>query len=129
MRLKAPLIALALCAAALPAWAEEPAAFAEAKIAAGKAMFESGCHRCHAPNAKDPSYGPALTGIVGRQAGSFEGYEYSEALGGAPFVWTPAALKAWMEDNQHFLPGTKMRHVGITDTAVQDFIIAYLRTL
>lgn len=44
-------------------------------------------------------------------------------------VWTPAALRAWMEDNTGFMPGTRMRHVGITDPTVQDFILSYLETL
>ena len=34
-----------------------------------------------------------------------------------------------MEDNAGFMPGTKMRHVGIADTTVQDFILAYLASI
>ena len=67
-----------------------------------------------------------LSGVVGRQAGTAEGYEFSEALAASGIVWTPAALRAWLEDNDGFMPGTKMRHVGVTDRTVQDFIIAYL---
>ncbi len=58
-----------------------------------------------------------------------EGYDYSETLANAPIAWTPDALRAWMEDNTGFMPGTKMRHVGITDRTVQDFILSYLATL
>lgn len=53
-------------------------------------------------------------------------YDYSVALAASGIVWTPAALRAWMEDNDGFMPGTRMRHVGITDRTVQDFILAYL---
>ena len=88
-----------------------------------------GCHRCHAPNSDDPSYGPGLENIVGRSAGSIDGYEYSEALAGSGIVWTPAALRAWMEDNDGFMPGTKMRHVGIGDRTTQDFVLAYLTSI
>ena len=68
-------------------------------------------------------------GIVGREAGSVAGYEYSEALAQSGIVWTPAALRAWMEDNKGLMPGTKMRHVGISDRTVQDFILAYLGSI
>ncbi|SFR45896.1 c-type cytochrome [Litoreibacter janthinus] len=105
------------------------AAYESVKIEAGKTLFDAECHRCHADNSSDPSYGPSLSGIVGRAAGTHEGYDYSEALSNAPIVWTPAALRAWMEDNTGFMPGTKMRHVGITDRTVQDFILSYLATL
>ncbi|WP_298850098.1 c-type cytochrome [uncultured Ruegeria sp.] len=103
--------------------------FEKIKIEAGETLFFSECRRCHAPDSTDPSYGPALDNIVGRVAGKVEGYEYSEALAGSGIVWTPAALRAWMEDNDGFMPGTKMRHVGIVDRTVQDFILAYLGSL
>lgn len=98
----------------------------EAKIIAGEALFHKTCRRCHSPDAAHESYGPPLVGVIGRQAGTYEGYEYSPALKNSGIVWTPAALRAWMEDNKGFMPGTKMRHVGITDPEVQDFILSYI---
>ena len=38
-------------------------------------------------------------------------------------------LRAWMADNQDFLPGTRMRHVSIHDKAEQDFLLAYINSL
>jgi len=123
--MKAIWIAAALVAVPLaaPALADT---FETVKVAAGRQLFDAECHRCHAVDADKASYGPLLEGVVGRRAGSFEGYPYSEALAGAGFVWTPGALKAWMEANDELVPGTKMRHVGITDPTVQDFIVSYL---
>lgn len=114
---------------ALPTLADDAGSFDQIKVGAGKALFEAECRRCHATDASDPSYGPLLEGVVGREAGTFAGYPYSEALKGAGFVWTEGALKAWMEDNDGFVPGTKMRHVGIDDATVQDFILAYLQSI
>lgn len=99
------------------------------KIEAGRSLFDSSCHRCHSVDADKASYGPLLDGVVGRRAGSFDGYPYSEALKAAGFVWTPGALRAWMEANDELVPGTKMRHVGISDPTVQDFIVSYLQSL
>lgn len=114
----------ALCAT--PALADT---FGKVKVEAGKQLFDGECHRCHSVEADKTSYGPLLDGVVGRKAGSFEGYPYSKALAGAGFVWTPGALRAWMEANDELVPGTKMRHVGITDPTVQDFIISYLESI
>ncbi len=124
------ILSLGLAASAVsaaPAYAQST--FDRVKVEAGETLFLSECRRCHAPGATDPSYGPQLDGVVGRRAGTVDGYEYSEALAGSGIVWTPAALRAWMEDNDGFMPGTKMRHVGIEDRTVQDFILAYLSSI
>lgn len=99
------------------------------KIEAGEKLFNSECRKCHAPGATGPSYGPPLENIVGRGAGTVPNYDYSTALEASGIVWTPAALRAWMEDNDGFMPGTKMRHVGIEDRTVQDFILAHLQNI
>ncbi len=103
--------------------------FEEVKITAGETLFQAECRRCHSPDADHDSYGPPLENIVGRAAGSYQDYDYSTALEASGIVWTPAALRAWMEDNDGFMPGTKMRHVGIEDRTVQDFILAYLTSI
>ncbi len=103
--------------------------FERAKVMAGEMLYKQECRRCHAPDATDPSYGPPLENVIGRGAGTFPDYDYSTALEASGIVWTPAALRAWMEDNSGFLPGTKMRHVGITDRTVQDFILSYLASI
>ena len=112
--------------AALPAHAD---AFAEVKVLAGKTLYDGECRRCHATDSTDPSYGPPLENVLYRAAGMVEDYDYSTALSASGIVWTPAALRAWMEDNDGFMPGTKMRHVGIEDRTVQDFILAYLASI
>jgi cytochrome c len=121
------ILALAAAAVAGPALADATAE--NARVAAGEILFVDRCRICHSPDPATPSYGPMLTGIVGRKAGAVEGYEYSDALAAAGFVWTPEALRAWMANNDGFMPGTKMRHVGVTDPAEQDFILAYLQSI
>lgn len=126
----AAILAALAAFAAVPARADDPAAWQQIKVEAGQKLFEASCRRCHAIDAEDrQSYGPLLEGVVGRKAGTFEGYAYSKAMAGSGIVWTPAALRAWMEDNDGFMPGTKMRHVGIEDPTVQDFILAYLESV
>lgn len=97
--------------------------------AAGRAVFDEHCARCHNPDAAGKTYGPSLVGIIGRKAASVEGFEYSDALKKSGLVWTVDALRAWMADNTGLLPGTRMRHVGVNDPLEQDMLLAYLNTL
>ena len=131
MKLPFPRAALAMLAALsmTPETVLADDTFDRIKIEAGQELFVSTCRRCHTQGADIETYGPSLENIIGRKAGSVEGYEYSDALKGSGIVWTDAALRAWMEDNDGFMPGTKMRHVGIEDRTVQDFILAYLHSV
>ncbi|MFM2355666.1 MAG: cytochrome c2-2 [Pseudomonadota bacterium] len=117
----------ALLLPALPALAQDQSA--QIKLDAGRAFFDAECRRCHSTDADRSSYGPLLDGVLGRKAGTLPGYPYSAALAGAGFVWTSGALKAWMEANDALVPDTKMRHVGISDPTVQDFVVTYLESL
>lgn len=118
-----------LAALAVPGSAHSGSTFEKIKVEAGEKLFNAECRKCHSPDSKDSSYGPPLENVVGRGAGTFPGYDYSTALEASGIVWTPAALRAWMEDNDGFMPGTKMRHVGIEDATVQEFILAYLKSI
>ena len=123
-----PLLLTSLFLLAAPPCAQAEQGLDEKiKIEAGGAFFASECQRCHAVNADRQTYGPPLENVIGRPAGSVEGYAYSPALAKAGFIWTEGALRAWMEDNQAFVPGTKMRHVGVADPVVQAFILAWLK--
>ncbi len=97
--------------------------------AAGKIMFEQRCESCHAADPARKAYGPSLLGVVGRKAGTLEGFEYSAAMAKSGIVWNENSLRAWIADNDGFMPGTRMRHVGISDRAEQDFLLAYIKTL
>ena len=120
-------LALAATTPAVPALSETK--FEKIKVEAGAALYDAECRRCHASDADHESYGPPLKNVIGRGAGTYPDYDYSVALEASGIVWTPAALRAWMEDNKGFMPGTKMRHVGISDRTVQDFILAYLNSI
>lgn len=128
MRPDLPALTMALGLFALPAFASD-ATFEKVKVDAGEQLFAAECRRCHATDAQHDSYGPPLENVIGRAAGSYPDYDYSMALEASGIVWTEPALRAWMQDNQGFMPGTKMRHVGIQDDTVQDFILAYLRSI
>jgi cytochrome c len=85
------------------------------------------CRACHSLEKNGPTLlGPTLYGVFGRQAGSLPGFDYSTALASAGFVWTPAALDAWLAAPSQFLPGNRMAFAGVQSDADRNALIAYL---
>jgi cytochrome c len=115
-----------IAAAALVAM---PVAASAQDAEAGKAVFNK-CRACHAvgEGAKN-LVGPQLNGIVGRKAGSAEGFNYSEAMKGYGKVWDEALLDTYVTDPKAAIPGNKMVFVGVKDEADRKNLIAYLKTL
>jgi cytochrome c len=113
------VLAVAL-AAAMPVAAQ--AADAEA----GKAVFGK-CKACHqtGPGAKN-AVGPHLDGVIGRKAGTAEGFNYSEAMKNYGKTWDEATFKAYIADPKAAVPGNKMVFMGVKDAADIDNLTAYL---
>ncbi len=91
------------------------------------------CRACHqiGPNARN-LVGPALTGIVGRKAGTVQGFNYSEAnkaAGEKGLVWTEEVLMQYLAAPMKFMPGTKMAYAGLKDEADRKDLIAYLKSV
>jgi S-disulfanyl-L-cysteine oxidoreductase SoxD len=120
-------------AAAEPA-AEPAAAVAAADpalIAEGEKVFKK-CSACHkvGEGAKNAT-GPLLNGIVGRPAGTVEGFKYSKPLtemAAAGLVWDDASIQAFIENPKAFMKGTKMAFAGLKKPEDRDAVIAYLAT-
>ena len=126
--LSAAIAAAAGCLLAGSAGAMSPAG-EEAMNTAGHVMFDHRCRSCHADDPAKQSYGPSLIGIVGRKAGTVEGFAYSEAMKSSGIVWDEDQLRKWIADNTSILPGTRMKHINISDKNEQDFLLSYLKSL
>ena len=58
------------------------------------------------PTCTDPvRQGPPLFKIVGRPAGTLDGFHYSPGFARAEFVWDDAHLDAWLTNPQKLIPG------------------------
>lgn len=121
--MKKLMMALALAAPmAMPA-----AAFAEGDAAAGEKVFRK-CQACHmvGENAKN-RVGPTLNGVVGRAAGSLEGYRYSKAMMGSGLTWDEATLTEYLANPRKAVKGTKMAFAGLKKEQELADVIAYLK--
>jgi cytochrome c len=89
------------------------------------------CRTCHevGPRAKN-KVGPLLNGIVGRKAGTIEGFNYSQAnlkAGAGGLVWTEEVMFKYLEAPLSFMPGTRMAFAGLKDPQDRKDVIAYLK--
>jgi cytochrome c len=118
MMLRVLMAAAALCAAAAPAMAADPAA--------GEKAFAV-CKACHkvGEGAKN-GVGPILNGIVGRPAGSVEGYKYSDAMKNSGITWDETNLAEYLKNPKAKVEGNKMAFPGVKDDTKIADIIAFL---
>ncbi len=90
------------------------------------------CRACHdvGPTAKN-KVGPILNGIVGRKAGTIEGFNYSAAnkkAGEEGWVWTEEKMSEYLLNPRAAMPGNKMAFAGMKDELDRKDLIAYLKT-
>ena len=101
------------------------AALAEGDAAAGEKVFKK-CKTCHTFDPGKRKLGPHLKGVVGRKAGSVEGFKYSKAMAGSDITWDEASLDEFLKKPKAFLKGTKMSFGGLKKDDQRADLIAYL---
>lgn len=68
-----------------------------AQAADGEAVFRK-CKACHTLEAGKHRVGPSLAGVVGRQAGTAEGFTRYKGLEGADWTWTEEEIAKYLKD-------------------------------
>ncbi len=126
----APVWLMTAILAGLILGAPSPAAAQEGNAEEGAEVFKK-CRACHdvGPDAKN-KVGPVLNGVVGRKAGTIEGFSYSDAnkaAGAKGLTWTEDVLLKYLENPLSYLPGTKMAFAGLKDPQDRKDLIAYLK--
>ena len=96
--------------------------------ARGERLFNQQCKACHTLD-KDGArtVGPSLHGLVGRKAGSTEGFSSSDAMKASGIVWDDKTLVEYLTNPKGRVPGTKMVFAGLKQEAQQADMIAFLR--
>jgi cytochrome c len=96
----------------------------------GERTFNQQCKACHTVEKGGSSpIGPNLFGVVGRKAGSLDGYGYSEAMKKSGITWDDAALGDYLKDPKAKVPQGKMAFAGLRQAAQLGDVIAYLKKL
>lgn len=94
--------------------------------AKGKLIFAQ-CRTCHVTDPGVNRTGPSLAGIMGSEAGSVEGFNYSPANANSGINWTEEQMYVYLEDPQRIIPKTKMIFAGLPNAQDRADVIAYLK--
>lgn len=101
----------------------------EGDAAAGATVFNK-CKACHDAETGKNKVGPSLKGVIGRTAGTHEGFKYSKAMtdaGAGGLVWDEAKIAQYLKDPKRFVPGNKMAFPGLKKDDEIANVIAYLK--
>lgn len=113
-------------------------AIAEGDAEKGKKVFRK-CKACHMVGEKAKNrVGPILNNVVGRTAGTLEGFKFSKAMIAAgtdgiewsngPLVWNDENLTMYLKSPKKSIPKNKMAFAGLKKDADLENVIAYLKT-
>lgn len=92
--------------------------------------FNNACRTCHSMKEGDHRLGPSLYGVVGRKAGSVEGYPFSSAMQQSTIVWTEENLDQFIANPDKVVLGNAMKpYGGIDDPGQRGEIITYLKSI
>ena len=97
--------------------------------AAGEKVFGR-CKACHVADTDQNKVGPSLKGIIGKTAGTHEGFKYSPAMvkaGEGGLVWNEETLAEYLRGPKAMVKGTKMAFAGLKKDDEIANVIAYLK--
>ena len=102
------------------------AIFASTSAAEGAKVFKK-CAACHsiAEGGKN-KIGPALWGVLGRQAGSLPDYKYSKAMAAYGKKWSFEEMNGFLIKPKDWIKGTKMSYAGLKSEKERAALILYM---
>ena len=101
-------------------------ALAQGDAEAGEKVFNK-CKACHVADEPQNRVGPHLVGLFGRQAGSVEGFKYSDAMKESGVTWDEGTIAEYIADPRGYIKGNRMAFVGLKDEEEIADLIAYLK--
>lgn len=100
-----------------------------AMVSNGERQFLRKCSICHTLGEDgERRAGPSLYRVFGREAGTLEGYSYSNALKDSDIVWSDETIDKLFEIGpDHLTPGSKMPMQQIASPQDRADLIAFLK--
>lgn len=95
----------------------------------GPEAFNNNCRTCHSWKPGDNRLGPSLHGVIGRKAGTAEGFNYSSAVKASGITWDEASLDKFIANPSAVIPNNNMKPFGgVGDAATRKKIIDFLKS-
>ena len=99
---------------------------ASASAADGKKVFKK-CAACHSiTKGGGNKIGPALWGVLGRQAGLISNYKYSKAMAAHGKSWSFEEMNGFLIKPKDWIKGTKMTFMGLKKETERAAVILYM---
>jgi cytochrome c len=98
----------------------------EGDPAAGAKVFNK-CKACHVLDEDKNRVGPYLHGVIGRPAGTAEGFKYSSAMKDSGIVWSEVTIAEYVADPKGYVPGNRMAFPGLKKQEDIANLLAYLK--
>ena len=102
------------------------ALLALASVDDGRKVFKK-CAACHSiAKGGGNKIGPALWGVLGRQAGSISDYKYSKAMASHGKQWSFKEMNEFLIKPKEWIKGTKMSFAGLKKETDRAAVILYM---
>ena len=102
------------------------ALFASTSATDGAKVFKK-CAACHSiAQGGGNKIGPALWGVLGRQAGSISDYKYSKAMAAYGKAWSFDEMNGFLKKPKDWIKGTKMSFMGLKNPKDRAAVILYM---
>ena len=102
------------------------ALFASTNASEGAKVFKK-CAACHSiSKGGGNKIGPALWGVMGRNAGAIADYKYSKAMAAHKQKWTFDEMNGFLIKPKDWIKGTKMSFAGLKNANERAAVILYM---